>query len=192
MRDRVAYILSHLFFSVNPQNLLDFLSIAGKLKRIPRTGWVDSGVVDPESVADHSYRTALTAMVLSDQYGLDTCKVIRMALLHDLAEAETGDFTPMMKKSNHLEIENKTMRRILAGLDEPQRTQYWDIWLEYQAKETQEAILVHDADKLDMLLQAKEYNSETPNEALDRFGHARVSSMSIEIKEKILEHRGSS
>ena len=115
-----------------------------------------------------------------------------MALLHDLAEAETGDITPMMKKSNHLEMENKAMRLILAGLDEPQRTLYWDTWLEYQEKETMEAILVHDADKIDMLMQANEYNSVTPNGMLDRFRHARVSDMNKEIKEKILEHRDSS
>ena len=189
MRDRVAYILSHLFFSVNPEELLDFLSTAGKLKTIPRTGWVESGVDAPESVADHSYRTALTAMVLSDSMGLDTGKVMRMALLHDLAEAETGDMTPMMKQPNHLEMENKAMRLILAGLDEPMRTLYWDTWLEYQGKETEESILVHDADKIDMLLQAYEYQRNSPNSKLDRFWHAKVSSEREKIVEKIKEWR---
>ena len=174
---------------MNPEELLGFLSTAGKLKAIPRTGWVDSGVVGPESVADHSYRTALTAMLLSDLHELDTCKVIRMALLHDLAEAETGDITPMMKKPNHLELENKTMRLILAGLDEPQRTLYWNTWLEYQGRETQEAILVHDADKIDMLLQTHEYMKKSPNKKLDRFWHAKVSPDREKIVEKIREKR---
>jgi len=174
---------------VNPEELLDFLMVAGKLKTIPRTGWVESGVDDPESVADHSYRTALTAMVLSDTLGLDTCKVMRMALLHDLAEAETGDMTPMMKRSNHLETENKAMRLILAGLDESQRTLYWETWLEYQGKETEESILVHDADKIDMLLQAYEYQSNSPNTKLDRFWHAKVSSERKKIVEIIKEWR---
>jgi len=106
---------------VNTDNLLDFLIVAGRLKTIPRTGWVDSGVGEPESVADHSFRTALAAMILSDSMGLDTCKVMRMALLHDLAEAETGDITPMMKMPNHLELENEVMKTILGGLDEAQR-----------------------------------------------------------------------
>ena len=175
---------------MNPDILLDFLIVVGKLKTIPRTGWVQSGVDEPESVADHSYRTALAAMVLSDSLGLDTGKVMRMALLHDLAEAETGDVTPMMKQSNHLEIENKAMRLILAGLDAPLRTLYWDTWLEYQGKETQESILVHDADKIDMILQAYEYMSKPPNTKLARFWHAKVSPDNKKIVEKIRERRG--
>ena len=174
---------------MNPDNLLDFLSIAGKLKTIPRTGWVESGVDEPESVADHSYRTALTAMVLSDSLGLDTCRVMRMALLHDLAEAETGDITPMNRMPNHLELENEAMKSLLGGLDEPQRTLYWDTWLEYQGKETQESILVHDADKLDMILQAYEYKSKSSNTKLDRFWHAKVSQERKKIVDKIREWR---
>jgi putative hydrolase of HD superfamily len=174
---------------VNPDNLLDFLISAGKLKTIPRTGWVDSGVDEPESVADHSYRTALTAMMLSDSMGLDTCKVMRMALLHDLAEAETGDITPMMKMSNHLELENEAMKTILGGLDEAQRVVYWEAWLEYQRNESPEAVLVHDADKIDMILQAYEYMSKSPNTELDRFWHAKVSPDSKKIVEKIRERR---
>lgn len=113
-----------------------------------------------------------------------------MALLHDLAEAETGDITPMMKQSNHLEMENKAMKQVLAGLDEPQRKLYWETWMEYQGKETKEAILVHDADKIDMLLQVNEYNRKSPNDLLNRFWHAKVSSMNKEIKDKLLERRG--
>lgn len=174
---------------MNPDNLLDFLLDAGKLKTISRTGWVDSGVDDPESVADHSYRTALTAMMFSDSMGLDTCKVMRMALLHDLAEAETGDITPMMKTPNHLELENEGMRTILSRLDEAQRVVYWETWLEYQRKESPEAILVHDADKIDMILQAYEYMSMSPNTMLDRFWHAKVSQDRKILVEKIRERK---
>jgi putative hydrolase of HD superfamily len=172
---------------VNPDNLLDFLSTAGKLKTIPRTGWVESGVENPESVADHSFRAALTAMVLSDSRGLDTCKVMRMALLHDLAEAETGDIILMMKQSNHLAMENQTMRQILSGLDESQRLLYWETWLEYQRKESPEAVLVHDADKIEMVLQVSEYQNRYPDSRLDRFWHAMVSPDSKEIVEKLRE-----
>ncbi|MFH1179725.1 MAG: HD domain-containing protein [Candidatus Bathyarchaeota archaeon] len=189
MRDRVAYIFSHLSTYVNPDNLLDFLALAGRLKAIPRTGWVESGVVDPESVADHSFRTALLAMVLSDSMGLDSCKVMRMALLHDLAEAKTGDITPKQKKMNHREIENQAMKTILGGFDDSMRELYWDTWMEYQRKETPEAILVHDADKIEMVLQAYEYQSISPNSKLDRFWHAMVSPMNRKIVDKIKKRR---
>ncbi len=189
MRDRVAYILSHLFFCVNLDNLLDFLSTAGGLKAIPRTGWVESGIDDPESVADHSYRTALTAMVLSDINGLDTCKVMRMALLHDLAEAEVGDVTPREKMENHRELEDEAMRRILSGFEDAQRELYWSIWVEFQDNKSEEAVLVHDADKIEMVLQASEYQCKSTNPNLDRFYHAMVSPEHRKIVEKIKERR---
>ena len=169
------------------ENFLDFLLLSGRLKTLPRTGWVESGVEAPESVADHSYRTVLTAMVLSDVEGLDTCRVMRMALLHDLAEAEMGDITPMMKQENHLEQENQTMKRILSRFDEPLRQLYWEAWLEYQRRESPESVLVHDADKIDMVLQAYEYQQRSPNSRLDRFWHAKVSPERKKIVEKIKE-----
>ncbi|RLI02465.1 phosphohydrolase [Candidatus Bathyarchaeota archaeon] len=172
---------------MEPKALLDFLSSAGKLKTIPRTGWIDSGVKEPESVADHSYLTTVAAMVLSDSLGLDSLKVLRMALLHDLAEAETGDITPMQKQGNHSELEDQAMKEILRVLPEALRDQYWETWLEYQAKETPESVLVHDADKIEMVLQAAEYKQTDPEAELDRFYHAMVSPSMKKILEKIKE-----
>jgi putative hydrolase of HD superfamily len=170
---------------VKPDNLIDFLQIAGKLKTISRTGWVELGVGDPESVADHSFLTALTAMVLSDSMGLDTCKVMQMTLLHDLAEAEIGDMTPEQKKSNHREYENQAMKKILSILDESLREQYWEIWIEYQNNETPEAVLVNDSDKIDMALQALEYWNRSNIQELDRFLHIMVSPARREIVDTI-------
>ena len=178
-----------LFSSVNSDNLMDFLLTVGRLKNIPRTGWVESGIENPESVADHSFRTAFTVMALSDYYGLDTCKAVRMALLHDLGEAEIGDITPMMKTEDHKESENKAMEKILVRLNEPQRRLYWETWLEYQGKETPEAILVHDADKIEMLLQASEYQRHFPDARMDRFWDTMISPMRKEILDKIKERK---
>jgi len=170
---------------MEPKALLEFLSTAGKLKTIPRTGWIDSGVKDPESVADHSYRTAVASMVLSDSLGLDSLKVLRMALLHDLAEAETGDITPMQKQDDHAMLEDQAMKEILGVLPESLRDQYWETWQEYQAMKTPESILVHDADKIEMILQASEYKQTDPDAELHRFYHAMVSPSMKKIVEKI-------
>jgi putative hydrolase of HD superfamily len=161
---------------VNTDNLLDFLKLAIMLKTISRTGWIESGIKNPESIADHSFLTALTAMVLSDSMGLDTCKVMRMALFHDLAEVEIGDITPEQKTSNHGENEDKAMKKIFNFFDKPFRELYWEIWVEYKNKETLEAILVHDSDKIDMVLQALEYLRESNIKKLERFLHTQVSS----------------
>src|SRR5437868_15393470 len=67
---------------------------AGKLKEVRRKGWVDRGVPDAESVADHSYRVAVLAWAVARQRGLDASRALLIGLVHDLAEAEVGDETP--------------------------------------------------------------------------------------------------
>src|SRR5829696_4899937 len=67
---------------------------AGSLKQVRRKGWVDRGVPDAESVADHSYRVALLAWALARARGLDAERAMLIGLVHDLAEAEVGDETP--------------------------------------------------------------------------------------------------
>ncbi|MFN3621922.1 MAG: HD domain-containing protein, partial [Nitrososphaerales archaeon] len=77
------------------EGILKILRKAGRLKQIQRTGWKTKiHIVDAESVADHSFRVGLAAMLLSDLIGLDTIKVVRMALIHDLAESVIGDLMP--------------------------------------------------------------------------------------------------
>lgn len=140
---------------------------AGKIKETKRTGWGESGVKSPESVADHSYGVSLLAMALSDQKGLDTLKTVRMALLHDLAEAVTGDLTPRQKQGNHDELESKALDKVMESLPKRISDNYNETFKEYQLNETPEAKLVHNADKLDMLYQAKEY--EGKGNKLDQF-----------------------
>ena len=89
-----------------------------ELKNIPRQGWKNKlDIMDVESVADHIYSATIMSMVLSDLQGLDTEKVIKMALLHDLAESVIGDITPDdMKSENKINIENNAMKQILENL----------------------------------------------------------------------------
>lgn len=140
---------------------------AGKLKKIMRTGWVESGVPDPESVADHSYRVTLLSMAISDQECLDTLKVVRMALLHDLAESKIGDLTPRQKLGDHDRLESAAMKEILGSLPEKIGKLYFEVWDEYQQHKSGEARLVHNADKLEMLIQSKEYGEK--GVTLDQF-----------------------
>ena len=70
------------------KDIIGFLRAVGRLKGLPRTGWLEAGVKRPESVAEHSYKTAVFAMVLADLQGLDAERAMRMALIYDLAEAE--------------------------------------------------------------------------------------------------------
>ena len=151
----------------------ELMAKAGRLKELKRTGWVESGVPSPESVADHSYRTALLSMILSDSRGLDTQKTVRMALIHDLAESTIGDLTPRQKQGNHDDLESNAMNTILSTLPKDLQDLYTETWDEYQRNESPEAILVHNADKLEMLFQASEYEKTGAN--LDQFWETEIA-----------------
>ena len=145
---------------------MDFLNIAANLKTVPRQGWIDKlSIKNPESVADHTYAMAIIGMVLSDSQKYNTEKILKMVLLHDLAESITGDLTPEQKsKEEKLILENETIEKILKNLPENLQKQYQNIWNEYQENNSEEARFVHQIDKLEMALQAKIY-SEKNNSA---------------------------
>ena len=158
-----------------------------ELKNIPRQGWKNKlGMDDVESVADHSYSTSVMSMVLSDLDGLDTEKIIKMALLHDLSESIIGDITPdKMLKDEKINKENFAMKQILKNLPNKIAAQYFEIWCEYQKNSSQESKLLHDIDKLEMAFQAKFYqeNGVTREKLLTFFNAANT-----EIKNKNLRN----
>ena len=139
------------------RNLVKLLEITGILKRTQRAGWVDVGVYQPESVADHTFRTAFLCMLYADMEALDPLKLLRMALIHDLPEAVIGDLMPSQKTAETKENEETVIHDILALLPEIQRENYLAVWNEYQKGKTKEAKAVRQLDKIEMALQAKEY-----------------------------------
>ncbi|MFQ6064862.1 MAG: HD domain-containing protein [Candidatus Bathyarchaeia archaeon] len=151
-------------------NLVEFFRISGRLKRVPRSGWVEVGVTSPESVADHTFRTAVLCMIYSDLESLDGSKMLRMALIHDLPEVITGDLTPSKKTGKPKESEDAAMKQLLGLLPRRLRERYLQIWLEYVECKTKEAKAVRELDKLEMALQAKEYKkAQPPPSGLERF-----------------------
>ena len=165
--------------------LFDFFYLVSELKKIPRKGWSSKvGIEHPESVADHSYGTAVMAMVFSDSHNLDTEKILKMALLHDLAESITGDFMPEeISKENKKIAEDDAMKEIFSKLPSNLAEQYNKIWQEYIQTNTKESILVHEIDKLEMGIQAVKYSSEGfPTKKLSLF----IDSAKKEIKSKEL------
>lgn len=139
--------------------MLGFALAAVRLKGVRRRGWVEKlGMERPESVADHSYAAALLAMALSDEAGLDTAAVMRMALLHDLAESETGDIVPGSAPAGEKRrLEDAAMGRLLARLPERAERACARAWEQYLRGDTPEARLVRETDKLEMAVQASEY-----------------------------------
>jgi len=166
----------------NLERLVEFCKFAGKLKRVKRTGWAERvGIKDGESVADHSYRVALIAMVLADERKLDTEKIMRMALLHDLGESIIGDWDALRTRQEGREEEkqkkeDEAMRGILALLPKELEKEYLSVWREVEARETEESRLFRQVDRLETLLQASEYMAEGyDKEKFEGFSGARRS-----------------
>ena len=153
---------------------IDFLTLTRSLKTTKRTGWIMSGISNPESIADHMYRMSLMAMIASfSNETLDTNRCIKLALIHDLAEAKVGDITPHCGVSDEdkYKLELGTMEQLqtmlgpLLGGDE-----IIELWKEYEEGTTIEAKLLKDLDKIEMILQAQEYEAEGSTEkSLDQF-----------------------
>ena len=152
--------------------MLDFFKIAANLKNVSRQGWIDKiSVTNPESVADHSYSMAIMSMVISDLENYDSEKILKMTVLHDLAESKTGDITPdQITGEKKKALENKAFSEIMEHLPEEIKFQYLEIWNEYQENISPESKIVHQIDKLEMVLQARLYQKEgCPEEKLHQF-----------------------
>ena len=174
--------------------ILNFFKTAANLKNISRQGWIDKLSLDsPESVADHSYSMAIMSMVISDLENYNSEKILKMVLLHDLAESKIGDYTPdQISKEKKKELENNAFFEIVSNLPDSVRTQYLKIWQEYQENNSPESKIVHQIDRLEMVLQAKLYQKEgNPEEKLHSFFEsAKIDIVHPKLKElfrKILE-----
>lgn len=155
------------------KSLIDFLRRANQLKMVTRTGWLQRGIPQAESVAAHSYGVTFIALILARISGLilDEGKLLAMAVLHDLPESLTGDIpTPSWRylpKGSKPAIENAAMEEILATGN--MLEQLLPLWLELAAGDSLEAQVVQDADKIDMILQALIYQEQFGNQRLGEF-----------------------
>lgn len=156
-----------------PRKITEFLTTIGKSKKILRAGWIREKIKDPESVAEHSFQLSVMAMVSADQLGVDKEKLIKMALLHDLGEVVTGDIVwsrgniiDIKKRAEKEEIEKKGIEKvfkIIGGSNE-----YVKIFEEMIERTSEEARIFWQLDKLEMALQALEYERDQ-NKKLDEF-----------------------
>lgn len=133
------------------------------LKMIDRAGWAaKAGIKNPESVADHTFSMCAIGMALSDIMGLSTERVLKMTILHDLAESVVGDYMPgEVTAGKKMMQEKKAMERILSCVPTKTRKNYEEVWLEYLQNRTKESRFVHRIDKLEMALQAARYRKDS-------------------------------
>ncbi len=129
----------------------------GLLKRVRRSGWWHAGVRDPESVGEHSLRTAQLAALIAAEEGASPERAAFLALWHDTQETRTGDLpltaVEYLKKPEPRDITADQT----AALPERSRSLVRDAVDEYETRSSAAALCAKDADKLEMLLQALEY-----------------------------------
>lgn len=135
------------------------------LKRLYRQGWLKRDLPEAacESVADHSFGTALLALMLAGSQpheGLDRDRACAMALVHELCEVYAGDITPAdgVSAEEKAGLERASLERVLSGL--PGGSRFRDLWEEFEEGLSPEARFVRQLDRLEMGIQAAVYRAE--------------------------------
>jgi putative hydrolase of HD superfamily len=140
---------------MKPEEYISFLSVIEKLKCNTRHSWTSSGRA--ESVAEHSWRLAVMALLCADEFPkLDINKVIKMCLIHDFGEALTGDVPSFWKTDEHEEEERRAIESLLGRLPEQLRSELGALFAEMEAKETQEAKLYKALDNMEAVVSHNE------------------------------------
>ncbi len=175
---------------------LEFFHAAGKLKTVARQGWVDRGIPDAESVADHTFRAMVMAWALGNEAGLDVARLLKLMLLHDIPEAEVGDATPYADvlgrgselaaavprwrellssdelaaaKGRKRRSEEQAVGELAAQLPAPHSAELAELWLDYAERRSPEARFAAQIDKLEAALQAIEYRDAGHDADVDNF-----------------------
>jgi len=152
---------------------LKLLQGGNQLKRTARTGWVQRGVSDPETVAAHSFGVvwAVSVLALYIDEEIDLGKALLMAALHDLPEAVTSDIPSptwrMMPPEVKPALDKMALTKVLDG--NSRAAFMLDIYDEFELAESREAKLVRDADGIDLFVQAIAYELEQGNRKIDQF-----------------------
>lgn len=143
-----------------------FLFEACSLKTVPRSGWLKLGINDPESVAEHSFLTAVIAFFLGlREFGSieDASKCAVAALFHDVHEARTLDLHKLAKR--YVAVDEERAKDEQLSFDEGEIVKR--IIDRYNE-------IVHDADRLELFVQSRVYGVTNPD--------ARIYGDNIELK----------
>ncbi|MEZ4601335.1 MAG: HD domain-containing protein [Syntrophotaleaceae bacterium] len=165
------------------KNLANFFFEVGMLKRTPRTGFqfLGSGA---ESVAEHSFRTAIIGYTLARLDGTaDVGRVLRLCLFHDIPEARTGDLNYVNKKYVAVD-DNRVVEDLAETL--PFGDEYRETIEEFSAQQSLESQLAHDADQLEMILALKEYK-DLGNRYADEWYPFSVRRLKTDTARKLAE-----
>ena len=147
---------------MQPKELLEILQVASRLKTYTRHNWTEEN--RKESVADHSWRVALMAMLLSSEEEfkeVDMNRVIRMCLIHDLGEAFTGDIPTFLKSEGDGTKEDEIFDKWVETFPDGNREEWQALLTEMNERKTVEAKLYKALDKLEAVISHNEADIRT-------------------------------
>lgn len=137
------------------------------LKRVERCGWSVLGIKNAESVADHTFRCAVVGYVLAQMEKRPAYRVLLMMLFNDMHEARIGDLHKMAQRYIDAQgAEDKSFYEQISALPKNIKTELAAMRKEYNQQKTKESIIARDADILECLIQAKEYQEYGFSEAV--------------------------
>ena len=168
------------------KEFLNFFVEIGKLKKMPRRGWVINDIKNPESIAEHTFRAAIMAWFLGEKKKkkLNIEKIIKIALIHDLCEVYAGDITPYdpvlpRTKKKRVEMmrtwprfsakekkkiikekykkEKESLEKLISELPPKLKREIKYLWLDYEKGLSPEGRFFRQTDRLENFLQALEY-----------------------------------
>jgi putative hydrolases of HD superfamily len=137
-----------------------FLFEMGHLKHLSRAGWLLLGIPQPETVAEHSFRVSIVGITLAATEGVDVGRTAALCLLHDVHETRIGDVPSVGRAYVGSAAPEAVLAHQTSAMPDAAAKVVQDLVAEYEATETTESRLAHDADKIETLLQAIEYQAQ--------------------------------
>lgn len=132
--------------NLDPENVLKFINLVNNLKHSSRRGWSLVDIENHEQIAGHMYAMGMMTFFIGNDSTLDRFKCLQLALVHDLAESIVGDITPhdnISEEKKHA-LEDQAMKEITSHLGDDVGKMMYNLYKEYEAKETPEALFVKD------------------------------------------------
>ncbi|XBW34884.1 hypothetical protein QEN19_000448 [Hanseniaspora menglaensis] len=170
------------------KNMLFVFHLIEALKYQKRTGWVDRGLEDCESISDHIFRVTFMSQFLKSP-NLNISKCFSIALAHDIAEALVGDITPTDKtvdkheKHYREKITIEYICDLIKPYNEEAAKKLLEDWNAYENVSCEEAVYVKDLDKYELLVQAFEYEKRHPELDVEEFWGALNMIKTDEVKQ---------
>ena len=137
----------------------NFLHEMGQLKRLRRAGWLFIGVPDPETVAEHSFRVAIIGIALATLEGADPNRTAVLCLLHDSPESRIGDIEAVGRAYVATSSPEVVSTHQTSAMPDALAEVFQELVRAYESEDSIESQLAHDADKIETLLQAREYEA---------------------------------